>query len=121
MECNRCGVTISEEDSYQLHGQVLCEDCYIYLLAPPKACDPAAVASALSAKNQMGFSGTDWLTDLQKKIYALIEAKGKLKRDDLLREINVSPEELERQLAVMRHCEMIRGYKDGNQVYLTKW
>jgi len=69
MQCERCKATVSAEDSYDYHGQTLCEDCYIYFLNPPKACDPMAVAGALTARKQQGQHGTDGLTELQKKIY----------------------------------------------------
>lgn len=43
MQCERCRSSLVEGESYNFHGQSLCEDCYIYLLNPPRACDPAAV------------------------------------------------------------------------------
>ena len=76
MKCDRCGSFLKENENYDFHGKVLCEDCYFYETNPPKACDPLAVASALSVRKQLGQSGASGLTDLQEKIYRTIE-KGK--------------------------------------------
>jgi hypothetical protein len=40
MECERYKSPVKEGESYDLNGQVLCEDCYMYETNPPKACDP---------------------------------------------------------------------------------
>jgi hypothetical protein len=121
MQCERCGLLLKEGESYDFHGKVLCEDCYIYESNPPKACDPMAVASALAVRKQLGQSGTAGLTELQKKIYNVIEERGKITKEELLKIINIKSEELERQFAILRHCELIRGFKEGDKVYLTKW
>ncbi len=121
MECSRCGVSIDEGDCYNHAGKVLCEDCFMYVTNPPKTCDPIAVASALSNRKQLGQSGADGLTELQKKIYRVIEEKGKITKEDLSAAVEVKPEELEAQFAVLRHCELIRAFKEGSTVYLTKW
>jgi len=48
MQFERCCLILKEGETYNLHGRVLCEDCIFYETNPPKACDPVAVASALS-------------------------------------------------------------------------
>jgi len=121
MQCQRCGLLLKENENYDFHGKVLCEECCIYELNPPKACDPTAVAFALSIRKQLGQSGTDGLTDLQQRICSVIEQKGKITKDELLKILNIKPEELERQFAILRHCELIRGSKEGDKLYLTKW
>ncbi len=98
-----------------------CEDCYMYETNPPKTCDPLAVASAMSVRKQLGQSGTNGLTELQRQIYSIIEQIRKVTKEELLEIINVKPEELELQFAILRHCELIRSFKEGYTVYLTKW
>jgi hypothetical protein len=120
MLCERCGSFLKEGEVYDSHGKILCEDCYIYETNPPKACDPMAVASALSVRKQLGHSGISGLTELQEKIYRIIEEHGKITRQDLLTAIKLKPEELERQFAILRHCELIRAFKEGDKVYFTK-
>lgn len=121
MHCQRCRSPVEEGETYDFFGQALCEDCYIYMVNPPRVCDPTAVAGAVTTRKQLGQSGTAGLTELQKHIYRTIEERGKITRDELLREVKVKPEELERQIAVLRHCELIRAFKEGDKVYLTKW
>ena len=121
MNCEHCGLPLKEGETYDFHGKVLCEDCYIYLTNPPKACDPMAVAAALSVRKQLGQSGTSGLTALQKQIYRAIEEKGKTTREELLTVVKIKPEELEQQFAILRHCELIRAFKEGDKTYLTKW
>jgi len=93
----------------------------MYVTNPPKACDPMAVASALSVRKQLGQSGTNGLTELQKQIYTAIEQRGAITKDELLKIVDVKHEELERQFAILRHCELIRAFKEGDKVFLTKW
>jgi hypothetical protein len=121
MQCERCGLLLKEGETYDFHGKVLCEDCYIYVTNPPKACDPTAVASALSVRKQLGQSGTAGLTAMQQRIYGVIEERGKITKEDLLTIVSLKPEELEQQFAVLRHCELVRAFKEGGKVYLTKW
>jgi hypothetical protein len=42
----RCGKEIEKSRVYEHRGNVYCEDCYMDILSPPKACDPWAVYSA---------------------------------------------------------------------------
>jgi hypothetical protein len=121
MKCNRCDLSLSEGESYDFHGETVCEDCYMTLTNPPKACDPMAVASALSVRKQLGQEGSQGLSDLQKKIYSLIEEKGKITKHELSALVGIKPEQLEREFAVLRHCELIRAFKEGHDIYLTKW
>jgi len=121
MQCDRCGLALGKGEGYELHGKVLCEDCYMYITDPPRTCDPTAVASVLSVRKQLGQSGIDGLTELQKKIYHLIEEKSKISKEELASTLKITSAELESQFAVLRHCELIRAFKEGSVVYLTKW
>jgi hypothetical protein len=121
MQYERCGLILKDGETYNFHGKVLCEDCYFYETNPPKACDPTAVAAALSIRKQLGQSGTTSLTELQQRIYNVIEQKGKITKEELLKILAIKPQELERQFVILRHCELIRGFKEGDKVYLTKW
>jgi len=118
---DRCGSFIKEDENYDFNGKVLCEDCYFYETNPPKACDPLAVASALSVRKQLGQSGASGLTDLQEKIYRTIEEKGKITKEELLTLVKIKPEELEQQFAILRHCELVRAFKEKEKVYFIKW
>jgi len=93
----------------------------MYETNPPKACDPLAVASATSIRKELGQSGTDGLTELQRKIFYVLELRGQVTREDLLKIAGIKAEELESQLAILRHCELIRAFKEAGKVYITKW
>ena len=93
----------------------------MYETNPPKACDPMAVSSALSIRKQLGQSGSSGLSELQQKIYRLIEEHEKITKDELLKIVNIKPEELEREFAFFRHCELIRAFREDGKVYFTKW
>ncbi len=119
MKCSRCGREISGDDSYQHLSETLCEDCYIDIRYPPKACDPWAVYSATRSRESQGLKGTEGLTDLQKAIYAFIRGKGKVTREGLRENFGMKEIELQTQLATLRHCELIKGHKEDNSVYLV--
>jgi len=121
MDCERCKSSLKEGESYDLHGKVLCEDCYMYETNPPKACDPMAVSSALSVRKQLGQSGSSGLSELQRKIYSTIEKYGKITKEDLIKTLNVKPEQLEQEFAFFRHCELLRAFKEDGKIYFTKW
>jgi len=54
MKCEKCGATITNDDSYEYAGQTLCEGRYLDIKAAPNVCDPWAVFTAKkeAAKNR---------------------------------------------------------------------
>ncbi len=93
----------------------------MYETNPPKACDPMAVSSALSVRKQLSQSGSSGLTELQQKIYHIIEKYGKITKEDLIKILNVKPEQLEQEFAFFRHCELLRAFREDGKIYFTKW
>ena len=65
-ECNNCSNPIEEGEECEHLGSILCEDCYLDALNPPKACDPWAVHTAKSSMAQ-----GQQLTPVQEKILSL--------------------------------------------------
>jgi hypothetical protein len=121
MECQRCNLSLKEGEEYSLHGKVLCEDCYMYETNPPKACDPMAVASALSVRKQLGQTGSIGLNEQQRTIYETVEKHGKITKEDLSKILDIKPELLEQEFAFFRHCELLRAFRQDGKVYVTKW
>lgn len=119
VKCNHCGREISVDNGYQHLGQTLCEDCYIDIRYPPKACDPWAVYTATKSRGTLGQKGTDGLTDLQQKVYDFIKKNDKVTREEILAELDVEETALQTHLATLRHCELVKGYKDGDSIYLV--
>jgi DNA-directed RNA polymerase subunit RPC12/RpoP len=119
VNCARCGREILENDSFQHLGRKLCEDCYIDVLNPPKACDPWAVYAATRSRQSQGIEGSEGLTDLQKAVYEFIREKGRVPREELIKHFNLKDIELQAQLAILRHCELVKGHKEGDRIYMV--
>jgi len=119
MNCERCGDQIPEGESYNHRGKTLCEDCYIGAVQPPRSCDVTAVHSAKKHRELSGQSGTEGLTDLQREIYNFIKTKTQTTRQDLMSHFKLPDWELEKQIAVLRHCELAKGKKVGTEVYIV--
>ena len=116
-QCSKCGKTLENTECYEHQGKVFCEDCYMHILSPPKACDPWAVYSAqtfLKGKNKLST-----LTPLQLKIVDYIRGKGEATIEEMMENLNLTEEVLRREFAVLRHMEVLRATKkDGQIVYI---
>ncbi|WP_018086972.1 hypothetical protein [Desulfurispora thermophila] len=120
MQCQHCQAEIpAGEDHFDYYGKTLCEDCYVSAVQPPRPCDPTAVSSALATRQMLRQTGTQGLTALQQDIYNYIKEKGSVTKQQLYEYFNLAPAELEKQFAVLRHCNLVRGYKEGNNIFLT--
>jgi hypothetical protein len=107
MRCERCKDLISQGQEKELHGQVLCEDCYIDLLSPLKACDPWAVHSA---KTFIKDSSQELeLNSVQRRIIEILKEKGPAELRDLSEIAQIKETDLERQIVALRHMEKVRG------------
>jgi hypothetical protein len=118
MECQKCGEAIEAGEERVMHSRTLCEDCYIDALSPVKTCDPWAVHSAKRLE-QLGAG--DQFNELQAKIMALLKENDGVRPDILCRKLKISPKELEREFASLRHMEKARGEKVDGQIILRLW
>ena len=121
MQCERCGAILDESQVNHYQGKVLCEDCCFDLLNPPKVCDPIAVSSTLSIRKQLDQSGTEGLTELQKQIYTTVIERGKISIQELIVVMKLTPQEAEQQFVILRHCELLKSFKEGNTIYIAKF
>jgi len=119
MECAKCQEPIPEGDEHSYCGQTLCEDCYIRAISPTKTCDVAAVHAATTHRARAGQIGTEGLTELQKDICEYLAKQGKATRPELAETFKLKDWELEKQIAVLRHCELLKARKEGNAIYLV--
>ncbi|WP_440956699.1 hypothetical protein ACSAZK_07305 [Methanosarcina sp. Mfa9] len=117
--CEACGCELEREDRIEEDGKVFCEDCYIASHHKIKACNPWAVRSKKLFREEAGLEGTDGLTDLQKEIYEFIVSKGGVKHEEIAKKFGISPQETENQFALLRHCELAKGQKRSDGVYLV--
>ena len=114
MNCEKCGTSIDPDEKYEHAGQILCEDCYLDMKAAPKVCDPWAV---YTAKKEAGANPT--LTPIQEKILNLIRKKGETTAEEICREIGIKEEEFRTNFAALRHMELARATKKGDEIYFT--
>ena len=119
MTCHKCGVSIEDGEGREYHGQVLCEDCYMDALSPPRACDPWAVYTAKSLMNEEG--GSPRFTPTQARILEILGETGGVGPEELIERLQISPSELEREIAALRHMEKVRGELRGGKKVLRLW
>jgi recombinational DNA repair protein (RecF pathway) len=119
MQCEKCQSEVPEDDIYVHAGRKLCEDCYVVALSRPVTCDVGAVHAAKASREMQGQTGTQGLAPLQIKMYDYIKEKGKATREETAEYMNIPWEDLEKQFTVLRHCELMRAFKEGDKVYLT--
>jgi late competence protein required for DNA uptake (superfamily II DNA/RNA helicase) len=119
MKCERCKTVVAEGEQRVLHGQTLCEDCYMDLLSPPKACDPWAVHSAMTfAKKE---AAALKLTPGQQKIVEILQNEGPQEPEILCERIQIKKTDFERDVAALRHMEKIRGELRGGKKLIRLW
>jgi hypothetical protein len=119
MKCQRCQRDITESESYTYLSETLCEDCYLDVRAPAKACDPWAVYSATRTRETTGLTGAEGLNTLQQAIYTYIKDRGKATPDEIITKFSIAPKDLQNQIATLRHCELLKGHKEGSNIFLT--
>ena len=119
MQCERCNMNIARGEERNLYNQVLCEECYMDLLSPAKACDPWAVYSAKTfLKNDSSGLG---LTRVQQRLLEILQEEGPQERTDLCERLQLKEADLERELATLRHMEKIRGELRGGKRLICLW
>jgi hypothetical protein len=114
-QCARCGKKIEKHQSHEYQGNLFCEDCYMDILSPPKACDPWAVYSA-----QTFLKGRDKLSALtpsQVEIVNYIKRKGEVTPEEIITNLNLMEEEFRREFATLRHMEVLRGTKKDGKIF----
>jgi predicted HTH transcriptional regulator len=119
LNCHRCQESIPAGEECRYLSQVLCEDCYIEAVDQAKTCDVAAVHAAKRHRAALGQQGTEGLTELQRRICDFVRERGKTTRAEIAREFGLADRDVERQFAVLRHCEVLKGAKEGDQIFIV--
>lgn len=119
MKCDKCRDSIPEGDECRYLSQTLCEDCYIMIVDRAKTCDVAATHAAKKHRAALGQQGTEGLTKLQQEICRFVQEQGKATKAEIARKFQLADWELDKQFAVLRHCEVLRATKVGDQVYIV--
>jgi predicted HTH transcriptional regulator len=118
VKCQICGVEVSSREIYLWSGLEVCEDCYFEKTYPVRICDPMAVHAAKTLK-ATGIKPEERLTEVQKTILNYVLSKGKATIEELCNKLKISHQELEIQIAILRHLELIKGRKEGSQIYIV--
>jgi hypothetical protein len=119
MRCERCKMVVPAGEQRSLHRQILCEDCYMDLLSPLKACDPWAVHSAMTYLK--GSAADLELTPVQQKIVAILQNDGPQEPANLSARLQIKYSDLERNLATLRHMQKIRAELIGGKKLIRLW
>lgn len=112
--CSKCGTAIEKDEIFEHGGRVLCEDCYLDVMNPPKACDPWAVYTAKS----LGSQGQQ-LTATQERILSFLKKRGPVTAKEIMEDLGISESEFKNSFATLRHMELARGFKEGSEIYYT--
>jgi predicted HTH transcriptional regulator len=84
-------------------------------LSPARTCDPWAVHSAKALGKETG--GRFDLTGRQQKILEILGETGGVSPELLGERMNISPMDLERDIAALRHMEKVRGeLREGRKI-----
>jgi ribosome-binding protein aMBF1 (putative translation factor) len=118
VKCQICGAEVSSKEIYLWSGLKVCEDCYFEKAYPVRTCDPVAVHAAKTLK-ATGVKLEERLTDVQKAIFNYVLLRGKATIEELCNELKISRREIEIQIAILRHLELVKGRKEGNQIYIV--
>lgn len=121
MNCEKCGMELNPEDVYVVKEKSLCEDCAITQQKTLQKCDPGAVHSALKTRKMLGQTGTEGLTPLQKEIYGFISVNNGATMTQFVNQFNLTPEEIDTELTILRHLELGKGQKREDDVYFVLW
>lgn len=119
MICERCKADVTEEEIHEHLGQKLCDDCYMDALSPAKACDPWAVHAAKSFVEKYGQE--PMLNSVQTRIMDIVKREDKIEPGSLVQKLKIKPADLERELATLRHMEMIRGALEHGKKLIKPW
>jgi DeoR/GlpR family transcriptional regulator of sugar metabolism len=57
------------------------------------------------------------LTPLQLKIVNYIKEKGEVTIEEMIKNLNLTDEELRREFAVLRHMEILKATKKGEKIF----
>jgi hypothetical protein len=116
MECEKCRDQIEPGDEREMHGRILCEDCYMDALSPARACNPWTVYTAKSLSNKEGA-----VSETQAKILAILKETGGVEPNVLADMIQVKLTDLEREIAALRHMEKVRAKMKDDKKIICLW
>jgi recombinational DNA repair protein (RecF pathway) len=119
VKCTRCEQESPEAQTYVYRGEDLCEDCYLEAVHRVQACDPWAVHHAKRTRESLAMVGGEGLSQVQRGLYEFIVSRGKAEIEEAMQTFGLSARELESELAILRHCELVKAHKESGRLYLV--
>lgn len=121
MECDRCKEAVEKDEEREHLGQMLCEDCFMDVLSPPRGCDPWAIHSAKSFEQNS--KSPLIMQPIQNEIITILEETGGIEPEALLEKLKekFTHPQLEREFATLRHMEKARAEKREGKIFLRIW
>jgi hypothetical protein len=117
--CPLCGKEIPENEYIKENGRAICEDCYLEEHQTIKFADPMAVRSKKLFRKRHGMEGTEGLTEIQKKLYEFIQMEGGATPEKISKLFGLTLQETRNQLAILRHCELVKWRKIGEEICMV--
>lgn len=117
--CPVCGKEIPGNEYILENGKAICEDCYLEEHQRIKFADPMAVRSKKLFRKNHGLEGTEGLTDIQKDLYKFIQIEGGVTPEKISKLFGLTPQEARNQLAILRHCELVKWRKIGDEICIV--
>ena len=75
--------------------------------------------TATRTRESTGDTGTEGLNSLQHSIYMFVKNRGKVTAEEIITKFNISQRDLQNQFATLRHCELIKGRKENDKIYIV--
>ncbi len=117
MKCNICDIDLEKDEGIKWRrNKLICEDCYLDASMPVHTCDPESDRITKNMQS-LGLS-TKEINQTQTRIIEIIEKTGGITRGILSEQLQVSPSDLQWDLATLRHMRRIKGEKRGEQNFL---
>ena len=58
---------------------------------------------------------------MQKDIYNFIKNEGPVTHEQIMKKFSLAKWQLEKNFATLRHCELVRGYRENGIIFVTIW
>ena len=116
VKCENCGDLISINESYLVDGVRVCDDCYLEKNQRVIACNPLVTYSAKQFQASDGVKAEERLNHKQKAIFNFIKSEGKVTVKELSEKFNLSKNETENQIAILRHLELTKAKKEDDKI-----
>lgn len=83
-----------------------------------KECDPWASYVHTQTRERLGWKGSEGLSEMGKRVYEFVKSRGRVTREEVMANLNLSELDLEAQLVTLMHSELVKERSQGDKMYL---